>query len=90
MAVVGFRLSDGKTGAMKDWHFHCEYDIPVPWHLPQAGDTLTFALLARDNYGRETSTIISRYEVQEGGKLNSLAGERIAMDDGTYGLEEWE
>lgn len=92
-ALVGqfpLDVSDGKTGSMKDWHFHCEYDIPVPWHLPQAGDTLTFALLARDNYGRETSTIISRYEVQEGGKLNSLAGERIAMDDGTYGLEEWE
>ena len=51
---------------------------------------MTFALLARDNYGREASTIISRYEVLEDGKVDSLAGERIAMDDGTYGLEEWE
>lgn len=83
-------LSSGNTGAMKDWHFHYEYDIPAPWHLLQAGDTLTFALLARDNYGRETSTIISRYMVLADGQLDSLAGERIAMDDRTYGLEEWE
>lgn len=83
-------LSSANTGAMKDWHFHCEYDIPAPWHLLQAGDTLTFALLARDNFARETSTIISRYAVLENGKVDSLAGERIAMNDGTYGLEEWE
>ena len=56
----------------------------------QKRDTLTFALLARDNYDRETSTIISRYLVLEDGMVVSLAGERIAIDDGTYGTEEWE
>lgn len=83
-------LSAGQTGAAKDWHYHCEYDIPVPTEAMQKGDTLTFALLARDNYDRETSTIISRYLVLEDGMMESLAGERIAIDDGTYGTEEWE
>lgn len=83
-------LSAGKYGAMKDWHYHCEYDVPVNVNSVQPGDTLTFALLARDNYDRETSTIISRYLILEDGMVESLAGERIAMDDGTYGTEEWE
>ena len=83
-------FSAGQTGAAKDWHYHCEYDIPVPTEAMQKGDTLTFALLARDNYDRETTTIISRYLVLEDGMVESLAGERIAIDDGTYGTEEWE
>lgn len=80
----------GTTGAMNDWHYHAEPDIPVTPDMAQEGDTLTFALLARDNYGRETSAIISRYRILSDGQLDTLAGERIAMDDGTYGLEEWE
>ena len=87
---IPLNLSAGQTGAAKDWHYHCEYDIPVPTEAMQKGDTLTFALLARDNYDRETSTIISRYLVLEDGMVESLAGERIAIDDGTYGTEEWE
>lgn len=81
---------NGKVGAMNDWSYHTELDIPVARDIAQEGDTLTFVLLSRDNYGRETSAIISRYMVLADGRLESLAGERIAMDDGTYGLEEWE
>lgn len=81
---------NGNTGAMNDWFYHTEPDIPVSKDIAREGDTLTFVLLARDNYGRETSAIISRYRILSEGQLESLSGERIAMDDGTYGLEGWE
>lgn len=84
-------LGEGHTGSLGDWSFSAEEDIPVG-ALPEAreGDTLTFALLGRDNYGREASALVSRYRVLPGGALEALAHERLELDDGTYGTEVWE
>lgn len=82
-------VSAGSRGAMNDWSFHQEVDIPVPADIVQAGDTLTFAVLAEDNYGRKASCIISRYEVLADGKLADLTHEKLQLDDGAYGTEVW-
>lgn len=79
----------GHFGVMDDWYFHQEIDIPVPADIARAGDTLTFALLAEDNYGRRKSALISRYQVLEDGKVESLANDVLRMDEGTYGTEGW-
>lgn len=71
-----------------EWHIHSELDIPVEGDF-RPGDTVSFALMARDNYGREASALISRYRVLEAGTLEALAHERLDLDDGTYGTEVW-
>lgn len=81
--------SQGRYGALDDWHFHQELDIPVDSDIAAEGDTLTFALLAEDNYGRKVSAIISRYQVLENGGLEDLTIELMRLDDGTYGTEGW-
>lgn len=72
------------------YHILAERDIPVK--VPQAvvDDSLTIAVMARDSLGRQDSWIISRYRVREGGKLEFQSQERSTLNDGTYGLEEWE
>ena len=67
-----------------------ERDIPVK--VPQAvtGDSLTIAVMARDSLGRQDSWIISRYRVRDGMKLEYQSQERSELNDGTYGLEEWQ
>lgn len=82
-------VSTGNRGALNEWSFHKEVDIPVSADIAQAGDTLTFALLAEDNYGRKVSCIISRYEVLTDGRLEDLTHEKLRLDDGAYGTEGW-
>lgn len=89
VTTLPLELSEGNRGALGEWNFHCQIDIPLPEGMAASEGTLTFAVLARDNYGREASAIISRYRVQEDGSLSALANERLALDDGTYGTEEW-
>lgn len=67
-----------------------ERDIPVNVPQAKAGDTLTFAVMARDSLERQQSWVISRYGVLEGRKLEYQSEERRTMNDGTYGLEEWQ
>lgn len=82
-------LTLGYYGALRDWNFTCEYDIPLTADMAQPGDTLTFVLLAQDNYGRKASAILSRYGVLERGQMEVLSSEEISLDDGTYGTEGW-
>ena len=54
------------------------------------GDTLTFAVLVQDNYGRKASEVLSRYEVLAGGKLKYLDYDMLDLEhDSTYGTEGW-
>ncbi|MBQ2896613.1 MAG: hypothetical protein IJE26_07885, partial [Oscillospiraceae bacterium] len=87
--ILPLDVSTGSRGALNDWSFHQEVDIPVPADFAQAGDTLTFAVLAEVNYGRKASCIISRYEVLADGKLADLTHETLQLDDGAYGTEVW-
>ena len=64
-------------------------DIPVDLTELQTGHTLTFALMAEDNYSRTSSHILSRYCMGEDGMLNYQAEEMMKLDDGTYGTEVW-
>ena len=82
-------LSLGSYGALNEWNLHQEIDIPVDGNTASSGDTLTFILLAEDNYGRKASCIISRYQVLDGGQLENLAHEQLELDDGIYGTGGW-
>ena len=82
-------VSAGNRGALNDWSFHQEVDIPIAKGIVDAGDTLTFVLLAEDNYGRKASCIISRYKVLEDSSLDDLTHEKLQLDDGTFGTEVW-
>lgn len=82
-------LSLGSYGAMDEWILHQELDVPAAADMAAAGDTLTFVLLAEDNYGRKASCIISHYQVLDGGQLEHLAHEQMELDDGIYGTEGW-
>ena len=64
-------------------------DVPVDLSELQSGHTLTFALLAEDNYSRKSSHILSRYVVWEDGGLDYRAEEIMALNNGTYGTEVW-
>ena len=74
-----------KYAAAQTW----ELDIPVDLSPMKTGDTLTFVLLAEDNYSRKYSHILSRYVVLEDGTLDYRAEEMMVLDDGTYGTEVW-
>ena len=81
-------LSKGNFG-FETWNLLTDCDIsfdPAPF---STGDTLTFAILGEDNYGRKASYIVSRYRVLEGGKAEDLSEEASRLNDGTYGTEEW-
>ena len=80
-------LARGQTG-YGEWNLSGEFDIPVDIGV-ETGDTLTFALLAEDNYGSRASAVISRYEVLESGGLEPLPYEVMDLNDGTYGTEVW-
>ena len=82
-------VSVGNRGALNDWSFHQEVDIPIAKGIVDTGDTLTFVLLAEDNYGRKASCIISRYKVLEDSSLDDLTHEKLQLDDGTFGTEVW-
>lgn len=85
VAVYPLELAPGEE-EMHEW----ELDLPVELPRAQAGDLLTFAVFAEDNYDRRLSYIISRYRVEDGGALEELPEERDRLNDGTYGLEVWE
>ena len=57
---------------------------------PKEGDTLTFAVLVQDNYGRKASEVLSRYEVLAGGALEYRDYDMLDLEqDDTYGTEVW-
>lgn len=87
VSALPIDLALGRTG-YGEWSLSGEFDMPAAVDAG-VGDTLTFALLAEDNYGRRASAVISRYEVQEGGALEALPYEVMDLDDGTYGTEVW-
>jgi len=74
----------------QEWRLSGEFDIPVAGVSPKEGDTLTFAVLVQDNYGRKASEVLSRYEVQAGGALVYRDYDMLDLEhDGTYGTEVW-
>lgn len=88
LKTVPIDLSLGRTG-YSEWILSAEMDVPVD--LPEVipGDTLTFVLMAQDNYGRVVSHILSCYLIEDGGKLQSQGHEVMGLNDGTYGTEGW-
>ncbi len=73
-----------------DWFLTASLEVPVEVPQAKAGDRLTLALLAEDNYGRRSSQLISCYQVLEEGKLEYLPLEVMEHNDGTYGTEVWQ
>lgn len=76
-------------GGKDEWYLSGEFDVPVDVPDAQEGDTLTFALMVEDNYGRRASRILSRYTVLADGRLEYEAYGIMELDDGTYGTEVW-
>lgn len=71
-----------------NWSLPLEPDIPADGTGAVEGDTLTFAVLAEDNYERRVSKVFSSYKVLANGKLEVL--DWPALDNSPYGLEVWE
>lgn len=79
-----------RSQSYQEWRLSGEFDIPLDGISVQTGDTLTFAVLVQDNYGRKTSKVLSRYEVLEGQALEYLAYDMLDLEeDSTYGMEVW-
>ena len=74
----------------QEWRLSGEFDIPVAGVSPKEGDTLTFAVLVQDNYGRKASEVLSHYEVLAGSALVYRDYDMLDLEhDSTYGTEGW-